>query len=110
MGWTSLIGAALGAFTAGAAALKARAEQKKQNQLLMDSQRQQQQQMAQQAAAIKPAVQASVIPAAAQTAASVSPAYQPETSNVLRGLGTIATSPLGDTSEPVLGRRKLLGN
>lgn len=28
----------------------------------------------------------------------------------LRGLATIATSPLGDTSEPNLGRRKLLGN
>lgn len=28
----------------------------------------------------------------------------------LKGLQTIATSPLGDLSEPVLGRKKLLGN
>lgn len=34
----------------------------------------------------------------------------PEGSTNLFGLGTIATSPLGDTSEATVGRSKLLGN
>lgn len=34
----------------------------------------------------------------------------PLSDTALKGLGTIYTSPLGDTSEPALGRRKLLGN
>jgi hypothetical protein len=39
--------------------------------------------------------------------ASMTPAAS---SSTLKGLTTIATSPLGDLSEPVIGKRKLLGN
>lgn len=114
-----LTSAAVGAASSGVQAIGAAREAAAQRQAQNAAQQQAQQQAAFQAQALQAQsaqaeTQSRLIAESVQArrdafAALTKPAPVADTSP-LKGLATIATSPLGDTSEPNIGRRKLLGN
>lgn len=125
MGLGALVGLAVGGLAAGGSAL-IRNNQEKQQQKAIQQQQQQsnlqamlesQREQAQYAAfaAQQEAVQKSYTPVAPPVTPDLNvyqekPKTEEEKHPSLRGNQSIFTSPLGDTTEPYTGRRKLLGN
>lgn len=120
MGWTAAIGATIGAISAGTAAIRARQESKaREKAVAQESQRQAMQFQAQSAALQQETARQTAAAESnrqqmenerRQQVASLLPPSASAAQTLMRGLNTIYTSPLGDTSEPNVGRKKLLGN
>lgn len=119
MGFAGAIGATIGAVSAGVGLLRQRNANRADNAALQASQQQQamqqsiaQQQLTQQQqlSAIRDSVARQDVENRRQTLLAGLRPVDKAPPGVLKGLDTIYTSPLGDTSEPNYGKMKLLGN